>query len=479
MVGITSYGAYVPWRRISRKIISNATGWLNPAGALPGEKAVANYDEDSLTMSVAAALNCLNGFGRDAVDGLYLATCSAPYAERQNATIAATALDLRSDIRTSDFTDSVRAGTGALLAACDTVKAGSSKCLLVCAADCRLGASSGLSEQALGDGAGALLVGDTNVIASLEGAYSVSYDFMDVWRTSDDTFVRSWEDRWIREEGYTKFIPEAISGLLNKYGLNIKDFAKVVYPCLYAREHAVIGKKLGAEPSQIQENMSAAAGNTGAAYPFMLLIAALEDAKPGDKILVASYGNGSDAMFFQVTEEIEKLGERRATKKYLSSKTDLMSYEKYMHFRRMMHVEKTGRADLPFTAISARWRERDWILSLVGSKCKRCGTPQYPSQRICVKPGCGAVDEMEPYCFSDKKARLFTYTGDNLAPCDDPPQVYGLVDFEVGGRSLFDMTDCVLEDVRVGMPVEMSFRKVYSDPERGIHNYWWKAAPPR
>ena len=65
MVGITSCGAYIPLLRISRKSISSATGWLGPATGLPGEKAIANYDEDSLTMAVAAAIDCLNGFDRE------------------------------------------------------------------------------------------------------------------------------------------------------------------------------------------------------------------------------------------------------------------------------------------------------------------------------------------------------------------------------------------------------------------------------
>ena len=86
---------------------------------------------------------------------------------------------------------------------------------------------------------------------------------------------------------------------------------------------------------------------------------------------------------------------------------------------------------------------------------------------------------MEPYRFSDKKARLFTYTGDNLAFSADPPAVYGMVDFEGGGRSMFDVADCVLEELSVDMPLEMSFRLILRNEAQGVSNYWWKAAPPR
>jgi len=480
MAGITSYGAYVPLYRINRMTIYSALGWLNPASLLPGEKAVANYDEDSLTMAVASAMDCLSGLEREEIDGLFYATTTTPYKERQNAGIIATALDLPPEIRTSDFTTSIKSGTGALISAYDAVTSGSAKNVMVCASDCRLGKPGGFQEEIYGDGAAALLLGDSGVIASVEGTHSVSYDFVDTWRATEDRYNRAWEDRWVRDEGYGKFISEAISGLLQKYNLTPQDFAKVVYPCLYVRAHADIGKKLGFEPAQIQDHMFTSIGNTGTAYTLMILVAALEDAKPGDKILVASYGNGSDALYLQVTDEIEKARNRRGIKGHLASKKDLGSYEKYATFREILDIDTGGRGEeIAATQLSTLWRERRMILGLCGSKCKRCGTPLYPSQEICANPKCGAINEMEDYRFSDKKGRLFTYTGDVLAFSPSPPAIYGMVDFEGGGRWLFDLNDCDLDSLEVGMPVEMSFRRKYHDASRGIHAYYWKATPVR
>ena len=481
MSGITSYGAYIPLHRIDRMNIYLAMGWLNPASMLPGEKAVANYDEDSLTMAVAAGIDCLNGIDRKEIDGLYFATTTPSYKERQNAGMISTALDLRPDIRTEDFTDSVKAGTGALLSACDSVKAGSAKNVLISASDCRLGKPGGYQEEIYGDGAASLLLGDDGVIASVEGSYSLSYDFVDHWRAEGDRYNRSWEDRWIRDEGYGKFIPEAISGLLKKYDLKPEDFAKVCYPCLYLGGHAAIGRKLGFEPDQIQEHMFTTVGNAGTPYPLMILVAALEDAKPGDKILLASHGNGSDAIFFEVTDEIEKMRDkRRGIKKNLEAKKYLDTYERFAVCRDLITIDTGGRGEeCAPTSMSALWRDRKAVLGLVGSRCKRCGTPQYPPQRVCVKPDCGAIDEMEDYRFSDKKGRLFTYTGDMLAFSPDPPAIYGMIDFDGGGRNLFDLTDCDLDLLKVDMPVEMSFRRKYVDEKRGVHEYFWKATPIR
>lgn len=480
MVGITSYGAYIPLYRIQRMTIYQALGWLNPASLLPGEKAVANYDEDSITMAVAAAMDCLNGVQREKIEALFFATTTAPYKERQNAGIVATALDLRGEARTADFTASLKSGTGALISAYDAVKSGTARNVMVCAADCRLGKPGGYQEEIYGDGAAALILGDTGVIAEIKGTYSVSYDFVDNWRSEEDRFNRTWEDRWIRDEGYGKFIPEAISGLMKKYDLKPKDIAKVVYPCLYIGAHASIGKGLGFEKGQIQDHLFTSIGNTGTAYPLMLLVAALEEAKPGDKIIVASYGNGSDALYLEVTAEIEKARNRRGIRKHLESKKDLGLYEKYVTFREVLPIDTGGRGEeIAPTQMTILWRERKWLIGLHGSKCRRCGTPQYPPQEICANPKCGAVNEMDDYRFSDKKGRLFTYTGDVLAFSPSPPAIYGMVDFEGGGRWMFDLIDCELDSLKVGMPVEMSFRRKFHDPARRLYVYFWKATPIR
>jgi len=479
MVGIKSYGAYIPRYRMNHNTIFTAVGFLGTFPP-PGETAVANHDEDALTMAVAAGTDCLDDIKREIVDGLFLATTSQPYMVRQNSALIATALDLQPNMRTADFIGSVKSGTTALLSAFDTVKGETLSNILVCASDCRLSKPGSPQESLYGDGAASLLVGSDDVLTTFEGSYSVSYDFPDRWRASGEKFEHAWEDRFIRDSGYSQFLQEVISGLLKKYNLNIKDFAKIVYPGVYAREHGAIAKRLGADPSQLQDTLLGTVGETGAASPLMMLVAVLEDAKPGDKILVASFGNGGDALFFQVTEKINSVVDRRAVKKHLGSKKELASYEKYLAFRNLAPMDLGMRGELNIrTPMSALFRERKVVLALYGSKCKKCGTPQYPYQRVCVNPDCGAIDQMEDYRFSDKKGVVFTYTGDNLAASIDPPSIYGLVDFDGGGRFWFDFTDCDLDSVKVGMPVEMTFRRRYIDEPSGVHGYSWKAMPIR
>jgi 3-hydroxy-3-methylglutaryl CoA synthase len=479
MVGIVSYGAYIPKYRIDRKIIYKAMGWLNPGTYLPGEKAVANFDEDSITMSVAAGMDCLSGINPDSLDSMFFATTTSPYKERLGAQIIATAFNMRDDIRTADFANTAKAGTTAMLAAIDAVKAGAINSSIVCASDCRKTKPGGSQEELFGEGAGAILIGNKGLIANLLGSHSVSYDFVDHWKGEDDKFDRQWEDRFIRDVGYSKFITQTISGVLKKCNLEPKNIAKVCYPSLYAADHKNIAKKLGFTPEQLQDSMVANVGYTGAGNPLMLLVAALEDANPGDKIIVASFGTGSDALLFEVTDAINTIkGKKKGIKKHLGFRRDLNNYEKMISFRNILPVEKGIRGEtMPFTALSELWRSRKTVLGLCGSKCKACGTVQFPIQRICVNPDCGEVDKMEECRLADKKASVLMFTGDSLAFTPNPPQIYCTIDFEGGGRYWFDMTDADLDDVSVGMSVEMSFRRKYLDESFGIHGYYWKAIP--
>jgi hydroxymethylglutaryl-CoA synthase len=96
-----------------------------------------------------------------------------------------------------------------------------------------------------------------------------------------------------------------------------------------------------------------------------------------------------------------------------------------------------------------------------------------------VNPSCGAIDQMEDYTFADKTGRLYSYTGDSLAFSVSPPEMYGVIDWEGGGRYILDVTDTEPELLEVDMPVEMTFRRRYTDEPHGIYGYFWKATPPR
>jgi len=480
MAGIVSYGAYVPRYRLKRMAIFQAMGWINPANIMlaQGEKAVANSDEDSLTMATAACIDCLDGFNRSAIDGIFFASTTMPYLERQNAGIIAGALNLREDVRSADFSGALKSGTSALISALEGVAAKNAKQILVGAADCRLGKMGSPQEMIFGDAGVAFLVGSEEVIAQFKGSYSLTCDFVDHYRGSRSFFDRQWEDRWIRDLGFEELVPRAVDGFLKKYSLKMNDFAKVIFQCSYEAGRKNVTKVLKVDPAKIQDPLQTPIGETGTAHSLLMLVKALEEAKPGDKLVVVSFGSGCDVLCFEATENIAKMKDRMGVKGHLSNRADLNSYQKYVVFRGMVPADVGLRAetDLP-TRWSLVWRKRKAILGFVGSRCKKCGTPQYPPQRVCANPACSAIDEMEDYSFADKKGRILSYTGDMLAASNDPPEMYGFVEFEGGGRFQCNFTDCTLEDLKVGAPVTFSFRKKYYDERRDIHGYFWKAVP--
>jgi len=480
MIGITSYGAYIPRLRLDRMSIFQAMGWFAPAIMMvaQGHRSMCNWDEDSITMAVAASRNCLLGKDKKALDGLFLASTTLPFADRQNAGIVSTALNLKENILTSDFTSSQKAGTSALVTALEAVRGGGMKNILVTAADRRETKTAYFYEMWFGDGAASVAVGNKDVIAEFKGSYSVSYDFVDHYRSAQKKYDYVWEERWVRDEGYSKIIPEAVNGLMKKLGITIDQVDKLVFPCFFKAEHSNIAKKLGAAPGKVVNTMHETCGETGAAHALLMLVSALEEAKPKERILMAGFGQGCDALYFEVTENITKLSKRNGVKESDKNKKVIDNYPKWLKFRDLLQTEMGIRAEAPTqTAMTALWRKRKMLLGMVGGKCEKCGTAQFPKMDICVNPACGALKSQVEYEFADVPAKVKTFTGDLLAVSVDPPHKYGMVQFESGGRFMADFTDCEFEDLKVGLPVRLVFRRRGEDRERGFINYFWKAMP--
>ena len=437
---------------------------------------MANFDEDSVSMAVAAAIDCLNGREREEIDGLLFATTTPPYAEKQCASIIATALDLRRDIFTADITDVLRAGTTALKSALDSVAAGSAKNVLMVASDNRQGPPKSEAERNSGDGAVAFIISKDAVIAEQAGSYTITENMMDTWRSAGDQFVRSWEDRFAIEEGLERIIGEAISGFMEKEGVSVKDVTKLALYSPDARRHGQLARHLGFQPEQVQDPLFGRMGNTGAAFPLMLLAGALEDGSPDQLLLTVAYGDGSDVLGFRTTSKIGERGQGLGVSGFLDSGQVLDSYETYAKWRNVWLTDSSSRRPDPQSpSVTALWRESDQNIKFHGGVCNQCGYVQYPPQRVCVE--CQSRDDSTPIRLSDKLGTVFTYSLDYLAGTVDTPLAVVVVDYEPGGRVLCMMTDREVGEVQIGMPVQMSFRKLRV--VNGIHNYYWKAVPLR
>lgn len=475
--GILAFGAYIPRRRLQRAAIYAANKWFAPglAGLAKGERAVANWDEDAITMAVEAARDCLAGFDRARVEALTLASTTLPFADRLNAGVVKEALNLPDATAASDVTGSLRAGTSALIQALE-----GGRTRLVAAADLRKARAASEGELNHGDAAAAILVGRGEPIARVVHAHSATVDFVDHFRASEQPYDYGWEARWIRDEGYTKLLGGAIATALKQAGLSGDAIHHAVIPVTAKGVGASLAKKAGIAPDAVLDPLAATVGDSGAAHPLLVLCAALERARPGERILVAGFGQGADVLILEATEALTRLAPRKGVAGCLADRQEDANYIRFLFHRGVVDVERGMRAEMdqkqPGTTL---YRNRKAVLGLVGGRDAKTGTVQFPKSEIGVNPNDRSTGPMEDYPLAEKHARIVTYTADSLTFSPDPPTYYGTIDFEGGGRMVAEFAEVTAEDVEVGREMRMVFRIKAEDENRHFTKYFWKAVPVR
>ena len=464
MVGISRYGAYVPRFRLDRRLIAGAWGAKQPAG----EIAVANYDEDSLTMAVEAAMACL-GDPPGPVGGVYSASTSSPYWEKQVSSFVATACDLPRAIFSADFAGSARAGVSAALAAIRAVQAGASERVLVTAADARLAQPEGELEGMLGDGAAAVAIANRDVVAEFVDAASVAEEFTYVWRTDTSRMVQVSGGRFSNQYGYERDLGEAIRTVLDRQGLKPGDINRVALYSPDARAANDLAKAVGFDAKrQLGERLAVQIGCTGCAEALLQLASALDQAQPGELILVGSYGEGADVALFRATDVIATRRAPASVADWVASKAMLPSYEKYLKYRRLIEVDEV----VEVVTNVLEFKELKQDVRLYASRCRECGQVQYPIAHVCIK--CRAQERMEDVRLP-RRGTVFTYTVDHLIANVEHPLPMAVVDVDGGGRLYLQVADT--DTVDIGTPVAFTFRRLHEGG--GNHNYYWKARPVR
>jgi 3-hydroxy-3-methylglutaryl CoA synthase len=487
MTGITALAVYLPRLRLTRKAIVDAHRWADPglAGKAQGERAMCNWDEDAVTMSVEAARNCLAD-SRD-VDLLLFASTSAPFADRQHAGIVAAALNLSEDIATLDAGASQRAGTSALIQAIAAVKGGLHTRALVVAGDKRRTKAASSGELDFGDGAVAVRLSnphDNHKIAlEFLASHTVTVDFIDHFRGAGEDFDYGWEERWIRDEGLARIVPDAVGKALAKAAVKATDVAHFILPSTIRGAAASVGSTAGVPAAAVADTLAAQVGETGVAHPLVMLAARLSQPgiTAGQLVVVCGFGQGCDALVFRIGD-VEAARQIGATfTAALATRVAEANYSKFLAFNDLIVLEKGMRAEKDDfkTALTVTYRKRDMLTGLVGGRCTVCGTLQFPRADICVNPQCRAVHSQEPHPFREEKANIVTWSADYLTYTADPPAHYGMISFSNGGRFMTDFTDVTAGEVDVGMAVRMVFRIKSVDRIRGFVRYFWKAAPAR
>jgi len=473
--GILAVGGYLPRLRLDRKAVAAGHQWMAPGlrGLAKGARAMANWDEDAVTMAVEAGRRALAGQSASAVDALTLASTTLPFADRLNAAIVGAALGLPDGLAAADAGGGMRAGSSALLRALKR----NGQAELVVGTERRIPTPASAAELNAGDGAAAVLVGEGDPIAVLLGAATRTADFVDHFRQTGRNGDYGWEERWVRDEGFAKLVPPVVKAALHEAGIDAAQVDHFVMPEMLRKVAGQTAKRLGVPAEAVADTLFEQCGDTGAAHPLLLLAHTLHSATAGQKILLVQFGSGCDALVLEATGKGAGTGDAPA---WLTTGQLETNYLKYLSFTGQIGLEWGMRAEMDNkTALTAAWRAEDTVNEFMGGRCDACGTEQFPISRICVNPECGAIDTQQPKRFAETPAKVRSYTCDWLSykPC--PPFMFGHVEFESQARVLMEFTDCVPTDLAVGVPLEMVFRIKELDAARGFRRYFWKAKPQR
>ncbi len=469
--GLLAAGRYVPRLRLERSEIFAQHRWMAPGlkSQARGQRAIANWDEDPVTMAIEAVRSC--GTDLQQVNSVTLASNSLPFAERINAGIVASALGVPATAQVRDVTSSARAATTELLAALQAAPEDGVRWIV--AAERRAHRPASMLEMISGDGAAAVAVGRGAVIATLIGAHSVHADFVDHFRESGERYDYGWEERWVREEGYLKIGAVAIRETLQQHGIDPKDVDHFVMPAVLARVNDAVAKRVGIRPEAVAPTLGESVGDLGTAQPLAMLDEVLRRANPGELIVLTAFGGGCDVLLLRRTAA-PCVGQAPGAGKPETS------YMKYLSFTGQLDLEWGMRAEMDNkTALTAAWRDHERVARFMGGRCQRCGTVQFPASRVCVNPACNAQDSQTPVSLADAPARVLSHTSDFLAYTPHPPFQFGHIDFNDGGRVLMEFTDTDQDELKPGLPLRMVFRIKEYDSKRGFRRYFWKATPVR
>jgi 3-hydroxy-3-methylglutaryl CoA synthase len=481
MIGITGFGGYLPRLRLSRQAVAQANAWYAPNFASrKGTRSMANWDEDSITMAVAAARDCLGpAEDRQHVRAVFLASDTLPFAERLNAGIVAGSLSLAEDIDALDMGGSQRAALSAVVQAVARVQSGAGD-VLVLAADERKTRAASQQELDYGDAAAALLIGRDKVLAEFLGAGTLSVDFVDHFRATGEDVDYPWEERWVRDEGIAKLMPRAVTAALQQAGVEAAKVDHFIFPSSFAKMDAQLAKACGIRADAVVNPLLDQVGDSGLPHGLLLLAHVLERAQPGQVILVSQFGSGAQALVFRVTDAIASFRPARGVGEWLARGTEERNYTKFLTFKGQLQLERGMRGEQDKkTALSTAWRHRTALMGLVAGRCEVTGSVHFPPSRLSYDSGNPLQDTQKPHKLADRSAKILSWSAEYLSYHPAPPHHYGQIDFDGGGRILMDFTDLDVGEVDSGTAMEMVFRVKDVDERRGFTRYFWKATPVR
>jgi len=337
-LGIVGYGVDVPIYRIKAAEIARVWGEEEARivhGLGLSEKSVPALDQDAATLAVEAARRAVKHAGIDPslINSLFVGSESHPYAVKPTATIVAEAIGAAPVLFAADHEFACKAGTAGLINSYALLKAGEIEYGMGIGTDTSQGRPGDALEYSTGAGAAAFLVGKKDVIAEIQGIYSYTTDTPDFWRR-EHAIYPSHGGRFTGVPGYFKHVQGGAKGMMEKMGTRPSDYKYAVFHQPNGKFPRAVAKQLGFTPEQIEPGLiTPFIGNTYSAASLIGLAATLDVAKPGDRILVASFGSGAgcDAFDILVTDKILEKNNKYPVRELIKHKVyiDYGTYAKH------------------------------------------------------------------------------------------------------------------------------------------------------
>lgn len=345
MIGIVSYGTYVPRNRI--RIADIAVAWNKNAEEVSRslgltDKSVPSFDEDAATIATEAAASCLsvfNGAPSD-VDVLFVGSESHPYAVNPTSTIVGELLGIGNSYLAADIEFACKAGTAAIEAIAGLVAAGHARYGLAIGTDTAQGKPHDFLEYTAASGGAAFLLGSENVAVKLAADTSFSSDTPDFWRR-DGMRYPSHAGRFTGEPAYYQHVMSASERLFTMTNTKATDYDYCIFHMPNGKFPREVAKRLGFLPGQLAPSLVVdRIGNSYSATAMLGLSAVLDIAKPNQKIFMVSYGSGagSDAFVWETRPDLVRVQDARRTRKCMvADHIDQKTYVDYVQFLKMTH----------------------------------------------------------------------------------------------------------------------------------------------
>ncbi len=348
MVGIVGYGAYLPRYRVKADIIAQQWGMDAEAikrGLQLLEKTVPGQDEDTITISVAAAKNALRRAQIDPqeIGAVYIGSESHPYAVKPSGTILIDALGIGPHVHVASYEFACKAGSEAMYVAYSHVKSGEMNYAMGIGADTSQGAPGDALEYSASAGGAAFIMGKEHVVAEILFTHSYTSDTPDFWRREGEMYPRH-GGRFTGDPAYFKHIMGCANALLEKSGMKPGDFKYAVFHMPNGKFPQEVGKRLGFTKQQMETGWIVPwMGNTYSGSSPTGLAAILDVAQPGDLVFMISFGSGagSDGFIYRVTDEITRVRDRAPKlRDYLDRAKIYLDYGEYAKYRHKIKMNE-------------------------------------------------------------------------------------------------------------------------------------------